>query len=194
MSAPLAFSAERLWSDGQKSRRPLRGLTLGHRVAVLLSVAIFQAPLRSASWPQLPMAMGAQPAAFVRDPRGSETKKLYFQNIEQAARACGEMAKRMHGVVMRTSGTASMLPFINDHPTFVIVKKEPFDSIKKSDILVYMGRLDGRRPERTCALHRAVQLDDLGWIMSGDNNRWTESWDRVTPENYLGKVVMIFES
>ena len=29
-------------------------------------------------------------------------------------------------------------------------------------------------------------------MMSGDNNRWSESWDRVTEGNYMGKVVAIF--
>ena len=29
-------------------------------------------------------------------------------------------------------------------------------------------------------------------MMSGDNNRWTESWDRVTPQTYVGTVVALF--
>jgi len=28
--------------------------------------------------------------------------------------------------------------------------------------------------------------------MRGDNNRWTESWDRVTPKNYMGRAVALF--
>jgi hypothetical protein len=34
--------------------------------------------------------------------------------------------------------------------------------------------------------------DRYGWIMSGDNNRWSESWDRVTADNYIGTVVALF--
>ena len=41
-------------------------------------------------------------------------------------------------------------------------------------------------------LHRAVMHDRRGWIMSGDNNRWSESWDRVTTENYIGTVKALF--
>ena len=42
-------------------------------------------------------------------------------------------------------------------------------------------------------LHRAVDRDSGGWIMSGDNNRWSERWDRVTPTTYMGTVVALVE-
>ena len=42
-------------------------------------------------------------------------------------------------------------------------------------------------------LHRAVLRDRGGWLMSGDNNARSESWDRVTPQTYVGTVEALFE-
>lgn len=96
------------------------------------------------------------------------------------------------GSVTITSGTPSMEPLIHGQ-TYVVVQKRPYDSIAKRDLLVYMGRPDASKPDRSKMLHRAVQHDRYGWLMSGDNNRWSESWDRVTPQTYLGIVVALFE-
>ena len=39
-------------------------------------------------------------------------------------------------------------------------------------------------------IHRAVQKDLHGWLMSGDSAKVSESWARVTRENYLGTAVV----
>jgi hypothetical protein len=111
--------------------------------------------------------------------------------MDEAAAASRKAAEQLGGSVMITSGSPSMEPLIHGC-AYVVVRKQPFAAIHKSDLLVYMGRLDPHSLERTRTLHRAVDCDRYGWIMSGDNNRWSESWDRVTPDNYVGTVVMIF--
>jgi hypothetical protein len=85
-----------------------------------------------------------------------------------------------------------MEPLIHGR-TYAVVQNRPYASIKKRDLLVYLGRPDASKPDRLEMLHRAVEGDRHGWIMSGDNNRWSESWDRVTPKTYLGTVVALFE-
>lgn len=137
---------------------------------------------------RIDISAGAAP-----DPRGSAAVKRVYSSVEDAAAASQQVARDIGGAVMITSGTPSMEPLIHGR-TYVVLKKQPYAQIQKSDILVYMGRLDPRSPQRTCTLHRAVDNDRYGWLMSGDNNRWTESWDRVTPDNYVGTVVMIFEA
>jgi len=85
-----------------------------------------------------------------------------------------------------------MEPLIHGQ-TYVVVQKRAYKLIEKSDLLVYMGRPNASKPDRAKMLHRAVMCDRHGWVMSGDNNRWSESWDRVTPETYIGTVVALFE-
>lgn len=138
-------------------------------------------------------AQSATPLATTADRFGSGVTKFTYPTADSAADACWALARTLGGTVVRTSGTPSMEPLIHG-VAFAVITKRPYGEIKKSDILVYMGLLDPRRTERTCTLHRAVSRDRAGWLMSGDNNRWSESWDRVTPDNYLGTVVTIFEA
>jgi hypothetical protein len=92
-----------------------------------------------------------------------------------------------------TSGTPSMEPFIIGR-VYVVVQYRPYDSIERGEVLVYMGRPDANKTGRSCMLHRAVLRDHGGWLMCGDNNHWSESWDRVTPVNYLGTAVVVLEA
>jgi hypothetical protein len=110
----------------------------------------------------------------------------------EAFAACQAYAAANGGSVVITSGTPSMEPLIHGK-TYVVAQKRPYVLIAKGDLLVYMGRPDASKADRTRMLHRAVQSDRYGWLMSGDNNRWSESWDRVTPQTYLGVVVALFD-
>jgi hypothetical protein len=115
----------------------------------------------------------------------------HFASQSEAFAACVSYAAANGGTVVTTSGTPSMEPLIHGK-TFAVVQKRPFESIALRDLVVYMGRPDGSKPTRVKMLHRAVEHDCGGWIMSGDNNRWSESWDRVTPQTYGGVVVALF--
>lgn len=148
---------------------------------VTLVAGVFAMPARANATNPLP------------DPHGSGVLKYHFGSEAEASLACRVAAAQAGGMVVQTSGTPSMEPLIHGR-TYVVVRKQAFDGIRKSDLLVYMGRLNARASQRTCTLHRAVDHDRYGWLMSGDNNRWTESWDRVTPDNYVGTVVAIFEA
>jgi hypothetical protein len=106
--------------------------------------------------------------------------------------ACESFATANGGTVVSTSGTPSMEPLIHGK-TYAVVVRRPYESIAMRYLLVYMGRPDASKPDRLKMLHRAVLHDRYGWMMSGDNNRWSESWDRVTPETYVGIVVALFE-
>jgi hypothetical protein len=115
----------------------------------------------------------------------------HFTNQSEAFSACVAYAASNGGTVVTTSGTPSMEPLIHGK-TFAVVQNRPYASIALRDLVVYMGRPDGSKPTRMKMLHRAVEHDGGGWIMSGDNNRWSESWDRVTPQTYGGVVVALF--
>jgi hypothetical protein len=125
-------------------------------------------------------------------PGGISPVKMVCASRSAAATACFAYAAANGGTFQMTSGTPSMEPLIHGQ-TFAVVQKRDFQSITKRDILVYMGRPDASKPDRRKMLHRAVMHDRHGWIMSGDNNRWSESWDRVTPQTYVGTVVALFE-
>jgi len=123
--------------------------------------------------------------------RASQPVKSQFASQSEALLAANLFAKSIGGRLIITSGTRSMEPLIHGK-TYVVIAHQPYTSIAKSDLLVYIGRPDASKPDRKTILHRAVLHDSYGWMMSGDNNRWSESWDRVTEGNYMGKVVAIF--
>lgn len=118
--------------------------------------------------------------------------KSQWPSRAAAQAACQAYAAAIGGTAEITSGSRSMEPTIRGQ-TYFVVQKLPFESINRNDLLVYMGRPNAAKPDRVKILHRAVQHDRHGWIMSGDNNRWSETWDRVTPQTYVGVAVAFFE-
>jgi hypothetical protein len=129
---------------------------------------------------------GAREAAL-----DAPVRSNWFASEQQAFWAACVYATGLGGSLVETTGTPSMEPLIRGK-TYAVIKKCPFDAVVERDILVYRGRPDSSKVERVTMLHRAVLHDRKGWIMSGDNNRWSESWDRVTPENYIGTVIALF--
>ena len=81
--------------------------------------------------------------------------------------------------------TGSMKPFL--HGGEIVITENNYDAIKLGQILVYSAPYS-----KNPIVHRAVQKDNDGWIMSGDANRNTESFYRVTKDNYLGTVVAVY--
>ncbi|HEY4989589.1 MAG TPA: hypothetical protein VII09_07270 [Opitutaceae bacterium] len=113
-------------------------------------------------------------------------------SMQKALLAAKAFAKATRGSLILTSGTASMEPLIHGQ-VYVVLEKIPYEAITYKDILAYDGRLNADSPLQQTLLHRTVGRDRFGWLMSGDSNRWSESWDRVTPANYLGRAVALFE-
>jgi hypothetical protein len=134
----------------------------------------------------LSVAVSTAAADTVRNPA-----KMQYASQREAMLAANLYARSSGGSLILTSGTASMKPLIQGKVYAVIVKR-PYAAIAKSDLLVYQGRANAAKADRQTILHRAVLQDKYGWMMSGDNNRWSESWDRVTTDNYVGTVVALF--
>ncbi len=127
-----------------------------------------------------------------RHNRGSSPRKIVCQSRAEALQLGNSFARDAGAKLLLTSGTRSMEPVIRGR-VYVVAEPIPYDRIIQGDLLVYLGRPDATKPDRTSMLHRAVLRDKGGWLMSGDNNRWTESWDRVTPVTYVGTVTTILE-
>jgi hypothetical protein len=134
----------------------------------------------------LSVAVSTVAADTVRNPA-----KMQYASQREAMLAANLYARCSGGSLILTSGTASMKPLIQGKVYAVVVKRS-YASIAKSDLLVYQGRANAAKADRQTILHRAVLQDKYGWMMSGDNNRWSESWDRVTSDNYVGTVVALF--
>jgi hypothetical protein len=117
--------------------------------------------------------------------------KVQYETQRQAMLAAASYAKLTGGSLILTSGTHSMEPLIHGK-TYAVIVKLPFSAITQRDLLVYHGRPNANKADTITILHRAVSHDKYGWLMSGDNNRYSESWDRVTPDNYAGTVVALF--
>jgi hypothetical protein len=128
----------------------------------------------------------AKPSEAVRNP-----SKVEYATQREAMLAASLYARSCGGSLIITSGTKSMEPLIHGK-VYAVIAKRAYGSVTKSELLVYQGRANAAKADRQTMLHRAVLHDKDGWIMSGDNNRWTESWDRVTSDNYVGTVVALF--
>jgi hypothetical protein len=136
------------------------------------------------------LALGAAVSAVAADPVRNPAK-LQYATQQQAMLAANIFARLSGGSLVLTSGTKSMEPLIHGK-IYAVIAKRPYASIAKSDLLVYLGRPNAAKADRQTILHRAILQDTYGWMMSGDNNRWSESWDRVTSVNYVGTVVALF--
>lgn len=85
------------------------------------------------------------------------------------------------GYVSYTTGI-SMEPAIIT-PCYSVVIPTPWESLQEGDIAIYLPKWHSGM-----VIHRCVQKDSGGWIMSGDNNARSESWERMTKDNYFGKL------
>lgn len=94
-------------------------------------------------------------------------------------------AKALNGRVWVVGNTGSMKPLLQGGEFAVTIKDYP--SIKQGQVLVYNATYHDKP-----IIHRAVEHDSHGWLMAGDNSPRSESWARVTDQNYLGTVVAVY--
>jgi signal peptidase I len=88
--------------------------------------------------------------------------------------------------IYQVAPTGSMQPTM-DGGDYVIAVKMPYEDLKEGDIINYTPKWNNGG----LVVHRLVQKDKGGWIASGDANKRSESWERVTPETYRDKAVKI---
>lgn len=94
-------------------------------------------------------------------------------------------------------GTGSMAPYIpaakpgQDPLSTIVALAKPssagFKAIRKGDLVVYRPNWF---PGPVC--HQAALKDEGGWIMSGLNNRESESFTRVGPEQFLAIIEKVY--
>lgn len=96
-------------------------------------------------------------------------------------------AARVDGKIWKVSYTGSMKPLLQGGEHVVTVSA--FADVRKGQVLVYHADYN-----RNPIIHRAVQKDGHGWLMSGDSAPRSESWARVTGENYIGTVVSVYRN
>lgn len=107
-------------------------------------------------------------------------------SVSNASVAAQTAAEKINGNVWHVSNTGSMKPLLQGGEYAVTVKD--FNNIKKGHILVYHATYN-----KNPIIHRAVDNDSYGWLMSGDSAKHSESWSRVTKENYIGTVVAVYK-
>ena len=104
---------------------------------------------------------------------------------DQAALDAQDAATKLGGKAWNVGFTGSMKPLLQGGEYVVTVDR--FDDIKEGQILVYTATYHNKP-----IIHRAALKDKHGWLMSGDSSRLSESWSRVTKDNYLGTAVVGF--
>jgi hypothetical protein len=107
--------------------------------------------------------------------------------VANSQEAAIKEAARVDGKVWQVSHTGSMEPLLQGGEHVVTVLA--FGSVQKGQVLVYHASYN-----RNPIIHRAVQRDSYGWLMSGDSAPHSESWARVTKDNYIGTVVAVYRN
>ena len=107
--------------------------------------------------------------------------------VGNSQEAAIQEAARINGKVWAVMHTGSMKPLLQGGEHAVTVAK--FDTVQRGQVLVYHATYN-----KNPIIHRAVEQDKYGWLMSGDSSPRSESWARVTSENYLGTVVAIYRN
>lgn len=125
-------------------------------------------------------------------PRRVEAPVYRYDSDALTLLSAGAHARDAGGFVARVMPTGSMRPAIADGDLVVALgpQKAPFASISEGDVLLYDA--DWLPAGSPPVLHRAAMRDAGGWIMSGDNTAHYENKHRVTPRNYIGKVIAIY--
>jgi hypothetical protein len=97
-----------------------------------------------------------------------------------------------YGAMFRVEDTGSMEPTLTGGDLIVVAGKgnRSYASLKEGEIVGYHPSWlpAGFAP----VVHRLVQKDSHGWILSGDANATSESKWRMTEGAYLGVVVAIY--
>lgn len=137
--------------------------------------------------------------------RSQRTLEIGLPPREECASQAEAIAKALAHIVdhggslVPVLGTGSMQPHIpaasagadplQTIVAYVVVDtKALFSEIEPGNPCVYRPAwAKGGR-----VLHGAAQKDGLGWIMSGLANDRSESWERMTPENYEGRALRTF--
>ena len=94
-----------------------------------------------------------------------------------------DAAEKLGGKAWAVGFTGSMKPLLQGGEFVVTVDK--FDDIQAGQVLVYRANYHDKP-----IIHRAALNDTHGWLMSGDSAKVSESWARVTRDNYLGTAVV----
>lgn len=96
------------------------------------------------------------------------------------------------------AGTGSLAPFIAAAPAgsdpvatimayAVIDPSATFEDIRGGTLCIYSADWT-----KLHVMHQASAQDSLGWIGSGLHNARSESWARITPENFVGIVARVY--
>lgn len=106
--------------------------------------------------------------------------------VNNPAEQAESTATKLKGKAWNVGYTGSMKPLLNGGEYVVTVAE--YHKVKEGMVLVYSATYHDKP-----IIHRAVQKDKYGFIMSGDSAPISESWSRVTPLNYLGTAIAIYK-
>ena len=106
--------------------------------------------------------------------------------------------KRAGGGAIAISGTGSLAPFIAAAPAgsdpsatvmayAVIDSTATFGDIRAGTLCIYAANWT-----KLPVMHQASAKDSLGWIGSGLHNSRSESFARITPQNFVGIVARVY--
>ena len=92
-------------------------------------------------------------------------------------------------VFYTVANTGSMEPFIMGGDR-ALGKKVAYEDLQVGDVVNYRPKWN----KGNLTIHRLVLKDKDGFIASGDNNKNSESGERVTKDNYDSKCIMIYRA
>lgn len=109
-----------------------------------------------------------------------------------------EARQQAGGLAYPVLGTGSMAPYLPasrpgvDLSSVVVAYAVPdvlkgFNDVKKGDLCVYWAGW-----AMATVVHQAAEKDKSGWVMSGLNNKRSETWARMTPDNFRAVIKEVY--
>ncbi len=113
-----------------------------------------------------------------------------YQNDLIASLSAAARAKDIGGIVYHVADTHSMEPLLRGDDYIVVALKDraPYVGLKAGQPIAYKADWYPATP----VVHRLTTKDKGGWILGGDNNRYSEPQWRVTEATYIGTVDGIY--
>lgn len=125
--------------------------------------------------------------------------RIVCASLPAAAAEAAAWQRQHGGTLLPILGTGSMQPYIPAAPAgadprativayAVTAAGATYHDIAPGALCTYRPTFDASGHY----IHGAAERDRHGWIMSGLNNERSESWARVTPQNFTGLVAIVF--
>lgn len=130
-------------------------------------------------------------SSLFKDQRTAYAPLPLMEFDDEAAKIAAfyDAIREMGGNAYVAADTGSMRPTL-DGGDSILCLPVPYEDLKEGDIVNYRPKWNNGK----LTIHRLVLKDKGGWIASGDGNKRSENWERVTKDNYVDRATQIYRT